>query len=408
MTHSFLKRLSVSSIIMCVLVLPAMAQEPFKVSSGDNVLEIGGIVSSYMNIRSYTPGTTPKYKNNTFCLKDARLDLSGKFGKDFDYHLQMDFAGMPAVYDPASPFLNDAYVTYKGVKKFANIRFGYGKVPYSLNSVVDHEWTPYWERPLVSKGDFFARRDIGIRLDRSFWNDRVKAFAGIYTGVGELSLGGLNDPSGAFEYVGRVEVGYPERLKEFDAIIDTKNSKHLSVLVGLNTRYSKRVLPNDPKQTYFIPGETGALTDDSVYNCKVVDGEKIIYGGDISVLYHGFSLQAEAHILNATPSNHSNGILNNTYALYNNTNFKAGGWFVTANYFSKKYKSLLSVRYEELNANDLVPGMTKRIAYSYCYQIKGFHSMIRAEMYHIIDQTEAIMISSWNNQFRVGWQFAIE
>jgi hypothetical protein len=61
-----------------------------------------------------------------------------------------------------------------------------------------------------------------------------------------------------------------------------------------------------------------------------------------------------------------------------------------------------------LDANDLIPGSGTRVAYSYCYQIKGFHSMIRAEMYNILTQTEFINNSSWKNQFRIGWQFVIE
>ena len=195
------------STLLILVPFITNAQEPFKLSNGDNVLEIGGIVSSYINLRTYENGITPKLKNNTFKLKDARLDLNGKFGKDFDYHLQMDFGSMEAVYDPAMTPLNDAHITYKGLKKVFNIRFGYGKLPYSMNSFVDHEWTPFWERPMVTKGDFFSRRDIGIRLDRSFWNDRIKSFVGMYSGTGELAMTGVNDPSGDFEYIGRIELG---------------------------------------------------------------------------------------------------------------------------------------------------------------------------------------------------------
>ena len=40
------------------------------------------------------------------------------------------------------------------------------------------------------------------------WRD----YAGIYTGVGEVVLTGTNDPSGSYEYVGRVEVSYPDKM----------------------------------------------------------------------------------------------------------------------------------------------------------------------------------------------------
>jgi len=379
------------------------AQEPFKVSNGNNVLEIGGIVSSYVNLRDYPAGVTPKLKNNTFKLKDARLDLNGKFGKDFDMHIQLDFGSIGATYDPASPLLNDANITYKGLKKLFNIRFGYGKLPYSLNSFVDHEWAPYWERPLVTKGDFFSRRDIGLRLDRSFWKDRIKAFAGMYTGTGELSLIGENDPSGDFEYIGRVELGYPERKKDYELAVDTKVSSTPNIQIGINGRYANKRLPDGSS---FILGEAGALVDDP-YNFKVVNGKKVLLGADVAFLYKGFSLQAEAHSLKGTLKNPNDPLLFNTGASGNNY-FKAFGWFACGNYYLKPAKSIFSVRYEQLDANDLIPGSGTRVAYSYCYQIKGFHSMIRAEMYNILTQTEFINNSSWKNQFRIGWQFVIE
>jgi hypothetical protein len=380
------------------------AQEPFKLSSGQNVLELGGIVSSYLNLRTYPTGVTPKLQNNTFKLKDARLDLNGKFGNDFDFHLQMDFAGFGSPFDPVNPLINDAHITYKGLHKLFNIRMGYGKVPYSMNSNIDHEWTPFWERPQVTKGDFFSRRDLGFRLDRTFWNGRIKAIGGIYTGAGEVSLAGSNDPSGGFEYIGRVEVGFPERRTEHEAIIDTKISNKPNIQFGLNGRFTRKNLPVGKS---FLTGESGALVD-SPYNFKVIDGEKFIYGADIALAYKGFSVQAEGHILKGTPQNSDDPLLNFTAPLNNKGYFKAGGWLVIGNYYSKLLKSIFAVRYEELNANDLIPGYSKRIAYSYCYQLKNFNSMIRAEYDRILSQTESINTTSYNGQFRIGWQFVIE
>jgi len=387
-----------------LIMTSAYAQEPFNISNGDNVMQIGGIVSTYAQQRFYAAGITPKLENNTIKLKDARLDLNCKFGKDIDMHLQMDFAGWGSIYDPASPLIDDAHFTYKGWSKLFNIRVGYGKVPYSMNSIIDHEWTPFWDRPQVTKGDFFSRRDLGLRLDRNFWNQKIKLIAGIYTGTGEVVLGGKNDASGSYEYIGRFEIGYPERRTEYEAIIDTKVSNTPNIQLGINGRYSKR---NLPVGTSFIPGEQGALVDDP-YNFKVIDGKKMIYGGDVAFAYRGITLQAEAHLLKATFQDSANPLLNFTSSANNKGFLKAGGWLATANYYSKPLKSIFSARYEELNANDLYPGMSKKIAYSYCYQVKGFHSMIRAEYDKIISQTESINLSSWKDQFRIGWQLVIE
>lgn len=382
----------------------SFAQEPFKISSGNNVMELGGIVSSYLNWRTYPTGITPKLQNNTIKLKDARIDLNGKFDKDFDLHFQVDFAGFSTPFDPVNPLINDAYINYKGLRKFFNLRVGYGKVPYSMNSMVDHEWTPFWERPQVTKGDFFSRRDIGMRIDRTFWKEKIRAYAGIYTGAGEVALAGSNDPSGSFEYIGRFEIGYPERRKEYEAILDTKNSTIPNIQLGLNGRYSKRNLPSG---TAFITGESGALVD-SPFNFKVIDGKKFIYGADVSLAYRGFSVQTEFHILKGIPQYTNNPLLNFTPLEKNNGYFRAGGWFVTVNYYSHLLKSILATRYEQLDANDLIPGHSQRMAFSYCYMINHFNSMLRLEYDKILSQTEYINTTSYNGQFRLGWQFVIE
>jgi hypothetical protein len=206
-------------------------------------------------------------------------------------------------------------------------------VPYSLNSLVEHYESPYWERPEITKGDFMSRRDIGIRLSRTWWDDRIRAEAGVYTGTGEVSLGGTNDPSGAFEYIGRVEVSYPENHNE--EIIDTKGLTTPNISIGLNGRYSKRDLPVG---TSFLPNETGALLNggDSALQYKVLNGTKYILGGDVSILYRGFSVQFETNALNGTPQQYTNGGVNPQAGLLygKNTNyFRAGGWYVQGNYF---------------------------------------------------------------------------
>ena len=380
----------------------SLSAQPFKISNGNNELTIGTILSSYMNLREYSSGTVPKLLDNTFKLKDARLDINGKMGTDYEFNFQIDMGGWGAVYDPAAPLIDDAHFTYKGWKKLFNIRFGYGKVPYSVNSLVEHEWSPFWERPLITKGDFFSRRDLGIRLDRAFWNKRIHAYAGAYTGTGEVVLGGSNDPSGSFEYIGRLEFSYPENhMKE---IVDINKLSKLNIGLGINARYSKR---NLPAGTSFLAGEEGALVD-SGYNFKVVNGEKYILGLDLSLMYKGFSAQFEAHQLKGMPYDPNSPLLMGFPKSITGGYFKAGGWFGQLNYFSKPIKSIFSIRYDELDVNDLLPGNSKHLSGSYSYQLKGFNSMIRVEFYRNLDQNESINLHKWENEYRIGWQFMLD
>ena len=377
----------------------------FKISNGSNVVKVGTIISSYLDFRDYPSGVTPDLTKNTIKPKDARLDITGKSGEDYEYHLQLDFGAWGSTYAPDGGPLDDANFTYKGFKKLFNINIGYGKVPYSLNSLVEHYQSPYWERPQISKGDFFSRRDMGIRLDRSFWDGKIRASGGIYSGVGEVVLGGTNDASGAFEYIGRVEFSYPE--KHHEEIIDTKGLTTPNISIGLNGRYSKR---NLPAGTGFLAGETGGLLNskDSALDFKVVNGEKYILGMDVSILYRGFSAQFETHTLKGTPQNANDPILMGLPTSVTNGYFKAGGWYTSLNYFAKPIKSIFSVRYDELNANDLVPGISKHIAAGLSYQVKGYNSMIKFEFDRNLSETESINTHKWDNEYRIGWQLVID
>ncbi len=389
--------------IVCTTTI-GFAQEPVKINNGDHTMTIGGVFSTFMNWRDYPAGVTENLAKNTMKIKDARLTIEGKVGDDYEYQLGVNFAALSsAVIDPSGPALYDANFTYKGFKKIANITIGYGKIPYSNASMIEHEWSPFWSRATISKGDCFSRRDVGIKLTRSFWKDRITAFAGVYTGVGEVVLTGTNDPSGAYEYVGRVQVSYPDKMPK--GFADTKVRTTPNFALGLNSRYSKRSLPVG---TTFLAGEVGALLNDTTLNFKVVNGEKIVYGADFSVEYMGFSAQFEGHTIKGTPQNANDPLLAGLPKTLTKGYFQAGGWFGQLNYYSKKIKTIVSARYDEMNANDLITGVSKNLAVSLCYQLNGYKSMIRAEFYRNLSQTEAINTSKWNNEWRVGWQLNLQ
>jgi len=88
------------------------------------------------------------------------------------------------IIDGENPGLMDAYVKYKGLK-FIDIQVGYGKTPYSRNSLVPFFLSPYWQRAQITRGDIFSRRDIGVTLSQSFWKQRINVYGGIYNGIGE-------------------------------------------------------------------------------------------------------------------------------------------------------------------------------------------------------------------------------
>ena len=399
-----MKKIIIASFVL-LFATNIFAQEAPKVNNGNHTVSLGGVFSTFMNWRDYPSGfAAPKLEKNTIKIKDARFVVDGKVGDDYEYKLAIDFAAIgSSVIDPAAPPMYDAYFAYKGFKKFAKITVGYMKIPYSHASDIEHELSPFWSRATIAKGDCFSRRDVGVKLSRSFWKNRINAFAGIYTGVGEVVLTGTNDPSGSYEYVSRVEFSYPDKMpKEF---ADTKVRTTPNFSLGINGRYSKRNLPTG---TTFLAGEVGALLNDTTLNFKVVNGEKFVYGSDFSVEYMGFSAQFEGHIIKGIPQNANDPLLLGLPQTLKKGYFKAGGWFGQLNYYSKKIKTIFSARYDEMNANDLLTGKAKSLATSICYQLNGYHSMIRAEFYRNLSQTESINTNKWNNEWRIGWQLQIQ
>ena len=147
---------------------------------------------------------------------------------------------------------------------------------------------------------------------------------------------------------------------------------------------------------------------DSALEFKVVDGEKYVLGMDISVLWRNFSAQLETNTIKGTPQNANSPLLMGLPTSVTKGYFNAGGWYGTLNYFIKPVKTILSVRYDEMNANDLVPGISKHLAAGISYQVKGYNSMIKAEFDRNLSETESINTHKWVNEYRIGWQLVID
>jgi hypothetical protein len=387
--------------IFCTILFAAAianaTQAQITLVKGDFKMEIGGVLSSYINKRWLNPGETNQSLNkDRFKLRDARFYIGGEIGKNYEFKLQADLGAIGATtFDPEAPALYDANVTYKGIKT-VKIILGYGKVPYSRASLLPFSKSAYWQRAEAFRGDFFARRDVGISIVKSFWQKRILATAGVYTGTGEVFYQGDNDPSGAYEYMGRLEASYPKPYKNRE--IDDEVSDKLNVTAGVNVRYSNRSLPSG---TSFISGETGA------YGLKVINGERYGLGADASIAYKGFSASIETQTFRGRPQNANDPFLRGLPKYTTNGYFQFGGWVAQANYFNKKIKTILSVRYDEMDLNDLVPGNAHRFSAAAAYQLNGYKSMIKAQFFDLL-QAESIDLQRSTYQFRIGWQFALD
>ena len=386
------------ALLLVTIGLFAISQSnaQLTISNGKHILEISGSFSYYYNDRQLKFGKEDRSKNR-FKLRDAQLDIEGRVGSDYEYNIKVDFADMAAnnqgaLVDPENPGLMEATVKYKGFD-FLDVEMGYGKVYYSRSSLNPFNFSPYWQRAELVRGSIFSRRDVGVTLMKNFWKQRANIYVGAYTGLGELSLTGDNDPSGQLEYIGRFDISYPSRYRYRE--IDDRITPIPMFSVGVNGRFMNKKLP---------AGEAFPDNATSEYGIKVIDGKRYVYGLDASFQYMGFSGQFEIHQIKSEPQNENDSLFQNLTPQQTKGYILSGGYIAQANYFIKNIKTIVSARYEELDLNDLVKGKSERFSTAIAYQMNGYNAMIKFQYFNILKE-ENIDLLKWEEQFRIGMQF---
>lgn len=382
-----------TAVLLSLGTFPIFSQ--YTITKGKNTIEISASVSMFYNHRILKEGETDGRKNR-FNLRDAQIQLEGIHGRNIEYKIQFDVADMIAgVNDPENPGLMDAWVQYKAFKGF-NIQIGYGTLPYSRSSLTPFLQSPYWQRPELTRGSLFSRRDVGITLTKSLWNQQINLYGGVYTGQGEISLKGDNDPSGQPEYMGRFDISYPSRYRFRD--VDLRHVPVPMFTIGANIRYANKRLPDG---TVMPAGSVGE------YGIKTINGEKFTYGFDAAFQFKGFSAQFEMHQIKGRPHNANDPLL---YGLpFSETGgvFYAGGWYSQISYYIKPIKTTLSARFEELDLSDLIKGNAQRLVFAAAYYFKGPQNCIKMQFWHNLRE-ESIDPQRWNQQLRIGYQYAFQ
>jgi len=380
--------------LISLVLLGFWSHAQVTITNGNHMIEISGSASAYYNHRILKESSN-NHNKDRFKLRDAQLKIEGRIKDIWAYELQVDFADIAAndtgEIDPENPGLMDAYVEYKGLDWF-DVKVGYSKVPYSRSSMTPFGFTTYWQRAEMVRGSMFNRRDVGVTLSKGFWKQRVNIAAGVYTGLGEISLNGDNDASGNPEFIGRAEVAYPSRFRHRE--IDDRHTPVPMFSMGVNGRYANKKLPEGRA---FPEGAQGE------YGMKVVDGTKYAYGFDVAFQYMGFSGQFEMHKIKGQPQKQNDPLYLGLPLQQTQGYFQSGGYVAQLNYFIKDYKTIVSARFEELDLNDLATGKSQRFSPALAYQINGFDAMIKFQYFNILKE-ESIDPIRWKEQFRIGLQ----
>jgi hypothetical protein len=385
----------------------------YTISSDNNILQIAGRVSGFYQYRPLKSGNVDK-KNNNFFFKDVDLDFYGKASNKFVYEIQVSMvdlltaaavgnsianttaqAGSNTDPNPYNPGFKAVYFDYRGWP--VHIKFGYDKIPYSQGSMSDVWSTPFWSHAELFGGDVFSRRDLGVTLNYRRWNNRLNFYAGAYSGVGENIFQYGLDASGRPEYIGRAEFCWPGKIKYH--VIDHDISAKPTFRVAVNGRYTNKTQPTGHLINEDLPDAPG-----NRYHTRIFDGKKTIVGADMIFKYKGFSATFEAHRMNLKPTSQSDALYGGTPASFNNGVVKGGGIATGANYIVQKYKSVVSVNYENFNVNDLISGSEEWLYFGYAYKVGGFNSVLKAQYYVPMFGDSPQRQLKYTGQFRIGYQ----
>ena len=377
------------------------AASQFTLSSEGNTLQIGGRTSFYYENRTLKNDSTYQKKaHNGWAIKDIDIDILGKTANKWVYELHtslVDLATAAATQNtanPANPGIKAAYIQYRGWPVW--IKFGYDKLPYSQGSMSDVWGSPYWSHGNLYGGDLFSRRDIGLTLNYQTLKNRLNLYGGVYSGMGENFIEYGNDASGTFEYIGRAEFSFPGKVKY--GLIDEENSPKPIFRVAANVRYENKTQPNGSDIITAYPDAPGA------YGIRIINGKRTAYGVDGIFKYKGLSATFEGHMIKLQPTSQADGLYNGTTESKNNNVVNAGGYNMSLNYNSEKIHSVFSVMYEELNTNDLYPGLQDWLYFAYAYKISGFNSVAKIEYYIPTTEDKVQAPLHYTAQIRIGYQ----
>lgn len=392
-----MRKITLLTALLFLISFHSFCQLSLTSPDDKNNVSIGGLFSAFYNQRLQKPGYVNN-KHDEFGLRDMVFDIYGKTTYKFSYELKVDFANLLAdaasggIVSPDNPGFRSGFVKYSGFP--VHIKLGWDKVPFSQSSITDIYESPFWQRDLLTGGDMFSRRDMGLTLSSPLWSERINLYAGAYSGLGEYFIGnGDNDASGQPEYIGRADFSFPEKY-DYKSV-DINGSKKFRIRVGADVRYTNKTQPGSYNLSSKLMG---------AYGLNAVDGKKTAYGFDASAEYKHLSLQVEHDRIMLQPADQTNALFHGTQESFNKGKIFAGGWVTTLNYHCKAIKSVFSAKYDQENVNDLADGKQEYLHVAYAYLVNGWHSCLKFEWTRPLTEDKASDPINYTNNFRIGLQ----
>ncbi len=245
----------------------------FETEDGNFTAHVGGRVLAHY--RGVLERDGSRVGENTFLLRQARLEISGTFFKDFQFKVQADF---PTGSGSTSGTLQDAFVGWKKYKQ-ASVLIGQFKEPFSQEETTSTRFIDFDERSVVNR--LAPGRDIGIMVYGSFGGGIFEYETGVWNGQGRAVTDGNDDKDWAIRL----------RSSPF-AGGETEALKGLRIGAAFTVGHQTKASPDGLDFTSTELNVKFFDSDESV-KTNFLDGRRLRYGAELSYLYGPFGFRAE-------------------------------------------------------------------------------------------------------------------
>ncbi|MBI2933448.1 MAG: hypothetical protein HYY16_17525 [Planctomycetes bacterium] len=239
----------------------------FKSSDGNFDGHIGGRLVTHFRDVVDRPEQGARASSDTFFIRQARLEATFTFWKEWEVKVQTDFPTGAA--SSTTGTLQDAWVLWKHTPEF-NLRVGQFKQPFSQEETTSTRFIDFAERSALNR--LVPARDIGVMVGGRLFDGVFDYELSVFNGQGRAILDG-ND--------------------EKDVAARLRLSPIQGLRVGVAGSLGRLDRVAAPTALDFSTPELGVLFLDTTLASTFLDGERVRLGAELSWAYGPYGLRME-------------------------------------------------------------------------------------------------------------------
>jgi len=199
----FVIRRSVVAAVAALLALASFAL-PVRAGDVDDTASIESVVREVLGLKHVTFGgrlfcdwmewgsvdssLESQFGSDAFVggteFRAARVQMAGELSDRIGFFVDYDFAGGEAK-------LKDAYMEYRKIAHFGNLRIGHVREPFGLEGLTSNKYTTFMEPALTSA--FYPYRNTGLMLHNTVADDNITWQAGVFRDADAFGAGSGDD-----------------------------------------------------------------------------------------------------------------------------------------------------------------------------------------------------------------------